>query len=308
MLSFEKGKPVAIIKGGKYNGEIVHITDDKGEDKMPNSGYNDVAPLLKKQLSKLKPNDIRMLQLCIEKGTEPLNEKLATIYRSMRDSIDKNNRKELNLNGGQMVPIPNPDTRDCIYVCGPSGSGKSTYVSKYAEQYKKMFPDNKIVLFSRVEEDEALDKLDPIRFDLSTGSETSAEILEDPIEPSDLENSLVIFDDTDTLPDKKVKDAIIKLKDDLLQTGRHQNVYVAITSHQLSNYKETRNVLNECHSITIFPKSGSTFAIKYVLKNYFGLDPQDIKRILDLPSRWVTITKTFPQSVIYDSGIYLLSQ
>lgn len=205
---------------------------------------------------------------------------------------------------GIMVPILNLDTRQVDYIAGPSGSGKSTYASKIIEIFKRLFPSNNVFIFSRLDNDNVLDKFKPIRIQLDES------LIEDPI---DIHNEfqkgdLVLFDDCDTIQDKKLKDTISKLKNDILETGRHQNLYIIITSHLINgnDRKDTRTILNEAHTLTIFPKSGATYGINYVLKNYIGLSKNDISKILSLPSRWVTIGKNYPQYVLYEKGIYLI--
>lgn len=214
---------------------------------------------------------------------------------------DNELQREFRIEDGYMQLLPNTKTRDTHFVAGKSGSGKSTWISKYLAEYKKMYPDNNIFLISRLDEDDVLDKYNPIRIELNH------EIVDDPIDPvEELQNSLCIFDDTDTIGDKKIKAAINNLKDDLLQIGRHQNTFLCIVSHLINNYKETRTVLNESMYITFFPQAGSPHGIKYMLKNNMGLDKKQIERIMSLPSRWVTIRNMCPLAVIYEKGIYLL--
>lgn len=208
------------------------------------------------------------------------------------------------LDKGVLVPIINIDGREVDYIAGPSGSGKSTYASKIIQIYKKLFPNNNIFIFSRLDKDDVLDRLKPIRVMLDNS------LIEDPIDIHSefQEGDLILFDDCDTIQDKKLKDAISKLKNDILETGRHLNLYIIITSHLINgnDRKDTRTILNEAHTLTIFPKSGSSYGINYVLKNYIGLSKDQINKILNLPSRWVTIGKNYPQYVLYEKGLYLL--
>jgi hypothetical protein len=60
-----------------------------------------------------------------------------------------------------------------------------------------MFKEDEIYLFSSINHDRVLDRHDPTRIILDN------DLLTDPIEPEELENSLVIFDDTDTIRDSK---------------------------------------------------------------------------------------------------------
>lgn len=201
----------------------------------------------------------------------------------------------------KLQPVPRIKSRDTIYVAGPSGSGKSTYVSKYTKKYADIFPNNQIYLFSRVEEDEAFDKLGVIRVKLDQ------ELIEDPLTPEELQDTMVIFDDTDTIQDKSIKDAITHLKNDILETGRHNSITVAITSHLINKSAETRTVINESQNYTFFPQSGSSRNIKYLLREYMGLEMDLINNLMKLPSRWITIKKTCPMMVLYETGCFFLS-
>jgi hypothetical protein len=202
---------------------------------------------------------------------------------------------------GIMHPIPNPDTREVPYIAGPAGSGKSTYVCDYAQKFKKN--DWDIYLFSRLDEDKSLDKLKPTRIKIDNA------LIDDPIDVTkEMKNgALVIFDDVDTINDKKQRDAVYKLINDILEIGRHVDVYCAVTNHLINpnDKKFGRTILNECSSITFFPKSGSVYQIKYVLKNYFGFSNDQIRMILELPSRWITLHKSSPQCVLFEKGCYI---
>jgi hypothetical protein len=93
----------------------------------------------------------------------------------------------------------------------------------------------------------------------------------------------------------------------VLETGRHFNTEVVYTSHLACNGKDTRRILNECKSVTIFPSGLGGKSIKYLLDNYFGLDKEQIKKIKKLNSRWVTIQKGFPMLVMSDKECFVLN-
>ncbi len=201
----------------------------------------------------------------------------------------------------QFYHVPNINAkRDCLYICAPNQAGKTTYLGKYVSYFRKFYPKKPIYVFSALDNDPLLDKYKIIRITLDEG------FLDENITPSDLQNSLVIFDDIDQLRDREVRKEIYNMIDEILCTGAHSNISVAITHHLMTNYKETRCILNECTSITIFPNSGSKYQIRYTLKNYYGLDTHEIRKILNLKTRWVTIFKNYPRCVLYNKGIYLL--
>jgi hypothetical protein len=88
--------------------------------------------------------------------------------------------------------------------------------------------------------------------------------------------------------------------------GRHHNISAIITYHVATAGAETKLVLNESQSITIFPNSMGGRSLKYLLDSYLGLDKKQIDKIKKHDSRWVTILKTFPKMVLYEGGSYIL--
>jgi hypothetical protein len=206
---------------------------------------------------------------------------------------------EIKISDGVLQVLPNNDIVEKIYVSAPSGAGKSTFVGNWMKEYKKSHKEDPIYLFSSIDEDKPLDKSDPIRISLDD------DLLEQPLEPIELQNSLVIFDDTDTIRQKEIRNYLASLRDHLLEVGRHYKIRLLITSHLLSNYAHTRRILNEATSVVVFPRSGNgTYHIKNFLKIYCGFDSKEIRKFINLPSRWVLINRGYPQYVIYEKGCY----
>lgn len=197
--------------------------------------------------------------------------------------------------------IPNIQAkRDCLYICAPNQSGKTTYLGEYLKYFKKTFPKKNIFLFSALHEDPILDKYKPTRVVINE------DLLINPIKPEDLQGSFCIFDDIDQIRNKKIRKEIYSMIEEILCNGAHNKISIAVTHHLMTNYKETRTILNEASSITFFPKGGSAQQIKYTLKNYYGLSKKQIQEILNLPSRWVTLFRCYPQVILYSKGLYLL--
>ena len=232
------GRKIAKIKGGKYDGGFLYMSDTKGE-------------------------------------------------------------MEIKITDGKLQPLPNRSIIEKVYISAPSGAGKSTYAGKWLGEFAKMFKEDDIYLFSSITKDKALDKHDPTRITLDN------ELLNDPIEPDEIPNSLVIFDDVDTIRDNRMRRYMETLRDHILEVGRHFNIRMLITSHLLSNYTATRRILNEATSVVVFPRSGSgSYHIKTFLKTYCGFDKDQTKKFLNLPSRWIAIYRSYPQYVIYEKGCY----
>ena len=147
-----------------------------------------------------------------------------------------------------------PDTtkeREILYITGPSGSGKSTYTRKYLEQHKKKYKNRPIYLFSSLPSDDSLDKVGPKRIKLDERMHT------DPIKVEELRESICIFDDIDVISDKKIREAVYDILNQVLEIGRHYKIHCVVTNHLPTNGKDTRRILNEAHTVTYFPHNSS---------------------------------------------------
>lgn len=201
--------------------------------------------------------------------------------------------------------LPNKKTeRSILYITGSSGSGKSYYTKEYIKKYHTTFPKNPIYLFSSLSEDPTLDSIKYMK-----RIKLNDKFLNTQFTIEDFNNMLVIFDDTDVISNKFMK---LKLKDIMnmiLETGRHTRTSFIYTSHIANKGNETKTILNEAHSITIFPNTAGARTVKYLLENIFGLDKHQIKKIKQLgttKSRWITITKSYPLIVLHQKGAYTL--
>ena len=228
------------------------------------------------------------------------NEKNKKKY-SLITELDNKLNTEININDGSIFPLPDIDTRSTVFVSGPSGSGKSTFVSEYTQNFKLLFPKNDVYLFSKVKDDPAFRHIKKI-----IKIPVDEKLMSDGLEAEDVKNSLCIFDDIDTLADKKIQIFIDKVRDDLLEVGRHKNVYMLNTGHQLLNWKKTKIMLMESGGVVFFPKSGGAHAIKTFLSKYAGLDKQQIDKVFKINSRWVFINKQYPMYIVSEHKIYLI--
>jgi hypothetical protein len=284
MLSFSKGRPIAKIVGGEFNNEILFL--DSGDNKLC---CDDCTEKCERRRKKCCGGCQRSRSKCCGGGPKYDEE----------DEIGQ----QIHLRQGKLIPLPNYETR-IPFIAGPSGSGKSTYASLLAENYLRINPGNDFYLFSRKDTDPVLDKLNPIRIKLDES------LIEDPIDMTTelTGGTLILFDDVNTLQNDKIKKAIDKLMNDIMEVGRSYDITIMITNHLVipNEKKQARTIMNEMQSMTVFPKSGSAQQIKYALKTYFGLDKNQIENIINLPSRWVTIFKGFPQTVMYENGAFIL--
>ena len=209
--------------------------------------------------------------------------------------------QEIKITDGKLQPLPNKTVVEKIYVTAKSNAGKSTFVGKWLGEALKMFKDDELYIFSPINSDVELDKYGPIRIALDM------DLLIDPIGAEELENSIVVFDDTDTVRNPHLRMALSDFRDELLETGRHFNIRLLITSHVMMNYKLTRRILNEATAVCFFPKCGNIYHIKRYLTKYVGLEKNQIKKIMRLPSRWICIYLTYPMYILHERGAFIVS-
>jgi hypothetical protein len=94
----------------------------------------------------------------------------------------------------------------------------------------------------------------------------------------------------------------------MLNTGRHFNISVWCVNHTPTGSKtETKTILNEAHNITYFPANDSK-QLRYLLENYCGLDLKQQKFLKNIGSRWVSIYKMFPQVVLTEKAVMMMSE
>jgi len=150
-----------------------------------------------------------------------------------------------------------------------------------------------------LKEDESLDSINPKRIAIDN------RLFDEPIEPEMLEESLVIFDDIDVLSDKKQREAVMKIANQVLEIGRHFKITAVFTNHLPTNRGDTRRVLNESHEVIYFPHSGTAMGTKRLLECYVGLDPDQMKKIRKMPTRWACIFKNYPMVIMTERSIEL---
>ena len=209
-------------------------------------------------------------------------------------------------NNEKCLLIPNVSKeRQVLYCSGMSGSGKSYYIMQYSKQYQKMYPKNDVILFSGLDSDEG--SLDKIR-DLKRFNIYADDFLDEDFQSENFKDSLVIFDDLESINNKSIFNKVMQIQSTLLTTGRHSRTSVAVSNHSVANGRVTKLILNESNVIVIFKSGLGNRVLKYILDQYLGLDKDQIKKIKRLKGRSVSIIKSiFPMVVLYEQGGYILA-
>ena len=313
-LTFDKSKdstPVATVTGGEYNKDVLYLS--MGDSKSGKKGVQELQ-IGKHRLSKLSPRKqsevMRILQEAYRKKIPPehLNldvEGAEEAYREMLGEVEETKETKIKLPPGSTFALNfNPDEtkRSIYYIAGASGSGKSYIAKHLSEQYQTLFKGRPVYLVSKLKEDETLDgmKIKPMRLNIEKITEKPMKDLEP------LRDSLVIFDDYDTLTGKEAK-AVQQLIDDICIMGRHTVTSILILSHHLSNFKKTRLCLTEATHFVVYPQSTGAHALNYFLKTYVGMGPKEVQSIKSTGSRWLCIHKNFPIYYITETEAGLLN-
>tara|TARA_Y100000310_G_scaffold342068_1_gene443597 strand:- start:4157 stop:5068 length:912 start_codon:yes stop_codon:yes gene_type:complete len=295
------GKPIAYYKKGDGRINIIGV-DNKHSGKAKKINLDDVATLLEDVIrtakGRITNKNIEELGISLKTGNPPKHKIMNEIFN---DIVNKKQYQNINVIEGGVKPTYDKDEeRKVMYICGMSGCGKSTFTSDMIENYHKIFPKNKILFFSNKPYDPVIDKHKfVIRIKLDE------DICADPFQLEDLKNSLVIYDDIEYIKEKCINDELDRLRDLILQQGRSYKISFCYISHLLNNYRQSRIILNECHSCILFPQMTTTYSLKYLLEKYFGFSKNDTMKLKTLPSRWVSVNK-MPPTVIHDKGIYLI--
>jgi Mor family transcriptional regulator len=280
-LSLECGRRICKITGGEYDDTIIYLLDKR----------------------KNTPCCEKCNTLCHESGKK--NKKCCNNC-NVSCQATKNNDMYLCLKNKneyfEQMPNNEEHNSDALMIVGKRGSGKSYYLSKYIKQYILCYPKNPIYLISLCKDDPLLVDIITKQIDLDTYLEEGGLTHENI--PN---NSCVIFDDADVIPDDKLRKSVYSLMNQLIQLSRKRDITVVQTSHIGRNHGETKHALNGCSTYTFFYGSVS-HQIKDTLKIYLGLTQQNIKKILELKdSRYCTIFTTTPAVVLTEKEVFILN-
>lgn len=295
-----KGDPLAIVRGGRKNNEIVYFVEDNKDSSLKVENLLDHVSEkdIKKKKKYMSLKEVMKIKRAFEENIIP--DDILNIYNELKDEVKDSVNKHIHIEDGIFDPIPL--LKDCqvdhCFYAGMNGVGKSTQIANYCNQYLLLFPKNKIYLFSRSDDDEAFKGIPMKTIELND------EVLDSELELDDFCNSLCIFDDIDTLP-KDISKKIQRIRDDMLECGRKKEIYMCNVSHQILNYKLTRTLILESNKIIFFPRS-SQYQVKRFLQEYLGIEKSIIKKILNLNSRWVMVNKTYPLTIISEHDIYII--
>ena len=191
-LNTERGSKLGYVRGGKYDKEIIHISDTIN-NKDKNIDVDEMAYLIenlyKNMGGRVNFKQLEELQNAIIDKKKPTNRTISRYYDQAMKILDKSKGKEIILDDdSKFYPMFDDEKeRQVFMITGMSGSGKSTYTGQLINTYNKTFTQNKVFVFSNKDSDPAIDKEDIKRIPIDE------ELLNDPIHLDELSNSLVVF-------------------------------------------------------------------------------------------------------------------
>ena len=208
----------------------------------------------------------------------------------------------------QLMPRQDKD-RQVLFISGIQGSGKSYFIKNYIEAFRKIHKHQPIYFFSALDSDKTLETVEK-EFKRVPIDESW---IQEPLSLTEFEEvkknfggCLVIFDDVDSISNKKISDAVYTLLKNIVNVGRHMNISLIYTSHMPSDKNKTRDILNSSDCIVLFPAS-ITRSTKYVLKEYFDIDDKELKELKKIRSRWLIITRNIPRMLFSEKIIKFLN-
>src|SRR5271165_1926121 len=126
------------------------------------------------------------------------------IYLNTED--DDDNFNQIEVTDGKIFPVTRTNMVEKIYISGPSGAGKSRIVGMLIGEFKKAFKDIFVYVISDVKHDHNIDKHNVVRVPINL------KVLDSCV-PTKLNDSLIVFDDTDTVIDKNTSTVIEGIRD-----------------------------------------------------------------------------------------------
>lgn len=297
---------------------LAHIINKKNEI-IDNVYYHD-------ENNKLKENENENDEEVDDSICEYCNKQFMRVYEKKRhyksckqkllsDFYDSMNTKKVNdiilkkdsielLGDLEFSHHANPNKRENLLLLGPSGVGKSYYSSNYIKSYHLIKPKSRIYLFSKIENDASFKGQKYVyKVDLDGIEEEKVNMKQE------LLNSLCVFDDIEDSSNKKLTDYLVGLNNEILHQGRDQSLsgddIYSITTMHISEGHKTRKSINEATSITVFQPLN--YQSTTMLTKYCGLSKNQINKIKNLKSRWITVFTHHPQIILTQKKIYLLS-
>jgi energy-coupling factor transporter ATP-binding protein EcfA2 len=176
---------------------------------------------------------------------------------------------------------------DVIVISGKKGSGKTDLAKFMAYVYHEKFPKNRVIIFSGIK-DLYNDLPWAIKVDLKEVEKEEEKYRSDfsgiP-DASEFHDSLVIFDDTEKMPNVKIEKMMFQLANMLAQNGRNFSTNVICILHQLNKGLQSSTILREADTFIIFPRSYDMNTFN-TLVHHLGFSKDDAQSLYAQKDEW----------------------
>ncbi len=291
------------------------------EDEADKDLYNDKDikfEFIRECMKELKKNrhmtrrEEDQLTIAAEENYPPKTGRMKDLYEELKQIMYREEGKDLYGKKAKFIPLFLPQKKEkqmhVVNVVAQSGAGKSTFANMCLRRIIEYYPETKIFVFSRKDKDEELDEgLEDNMIRIACDES----FLEEPLRVEDLKGTnesphFLLFDDFQQIANVPVRKAVQEFLSSAVEIGRQLNVHIFILRHELLQGLSARNLLSETTGLVIYPGRTPLSQTEDVLSKKIGLNTAQIKRIVNLPSRWVYVGKISPMHVIYEKGMYIL--
>jgi hypothetical protein len=76
----------------------------------------------------------------------------------------------------------------------------------------------------------------------------------------------------------------------------------------MCNGLATKMILNEAHTITIFPSCSGKRVLNYLCADYLGLSKQQIAKLKKMDGRSITFVRNYPRCIYSDNECFILKE
>lgn len=306
MISLKSGQRIAEVNLGKKkkDKQIIYIKDnDLDESEIKHKDKSSLLP--KSFFKRLPPANAQALKTAINSNSKfTLNDNLNlhALYDTAQEDLKKLTKKYLEIPPelGKIEPVPMAESSR-IGVFGPAGVGKSTWISNFIKKYLEYYKDNKVYVFSPKLDDPAFKKIKNLHYVKLDDS-----LVKDPLDVSEFKDSICLFDDIESITDKRLNNAVRVFRDQCYEIGRAPtNITTIAVHHVILANQATKIILNESEEVVLFPKSNFS-AVSNLCRRYYGFDRDQLNYLKDVPSRWVVIKRSYPTCIISENAIKVL--
>jgi energy-coupling factor transporter ATP-binding protein EcfA2 len=163
-------------------------------------------------------------------------------------------------------------------ISGKKGSGKTELAKFMAYVYHEKLPRNRVIVFSGIK-DLYADLPWAIKVDLKEEEQEKSRAGYSGIpDASEFRDSLVIFDDTEKMPNVKIEKMLYQLVNVLAQNGRNFGTNVICILHQVNKGLQSTTLLREADTFIIFPRSYDMNTFNTLI-NHLGFSKEDAQAL-----------------------------